>query len=316
MRELRFTGLMMFGLLGTMVASALTVQAQGIVVPGTGSVVQKVGDDFEDPDWKYRYRLPKSTHNLDERMNAPGGVALNGRWYEGVKRGQPDIVRRVETPAGGLPGSTGSLLLQSRNTGVPGKPSYKLQQDDFICAVHNRLGGSVRVSQSPSAVVRVFLPPVAKWESRNGPHFAFRVALETVAKKKSSGFFASSKKEPEIYWPGLFIEKMRHRDGNDYAYFRVRSNRRGGDYKAKQITTTGWWTLGLSCTPDGRVHYFAKPGIEDLTKEDRIASEYPYGYRALRMKTFFFNVCSADDGRRWSTPWVIDDPTLYFVPTR
>jgi hypothetical protein len=25
-------------------------------------------------------------------------------------------------------------------------------------------------------------------------------------------------------------------------------------------------------------------------------------------------VCSQDDGKTWSTPWVIDDPKVYFVP--
>ena len=33
----------------------------------------------------------------------------NGRWYEGMKRGQPDVIKRVPTPAGGLPGSTGRV---------------------------------------------------------------------------------------------------------------------------------------------------------------------------------------------------------------
>ena len=53
----------------------------------------------------------------------------------------------------------------------------------------------------------------------------------------------------------------------------------------------------------------------DLTAKDRIASDYPYGYRCQRFKTFFYNVCSADDGRRWSTPWIVDDPSMYYVET-
>ena len=46
----------------------------------------------------------------------------------------------------------------------------------------------------------------------------------------------------------------------------------------------------MSYTPDGQVHYFAKPGIEDLTEKDRIASQFPYGYRChfAAFKTFFF----------------------------
>ncbi|MEC9189253.1 MAG: hypothetical protein VX520_08585, partial [Planctomycetota bacterium] len=80
------------------------------------------------------------------------------------------------------------------------------------------------------------------------------------------------------------------------------------------IPTTGWWTFGISVTPNGQVHYFAKPGVEDLTVEDHIATEFPYSFRAERFKTFFFNVCNGDNGRTWSTPWIIDDPTLYYLP--
>ncbi|MEO9591893.1 MAG: hypothetical protein ABJG45_09980, partial [Rhodopirellula bahusiensis] len=72
-------------------------------------------------------------------------------------------------------------------------------------------------------------------------------------------------------------------------------------------------TLGMSVTPDGMVHYYASPGVEDLTEEDYITSQFPYGYEAERMRTFFYNVCSADDGRRWSTSFVVDDPKVFLV---
>jgi hypothetical protein len=77
----------------------------------------------------------------------------------------------------------------------------------------------------------------------------------------------------------------------------------------------------MSFTPDGAVHYFARPGVDDLTASDRITSQYPYGYRAEHLDTFFFNVCSGDNGK-WSTPWIIDDAALYYsgsyaqAPTR
>jgi hypothetical protein len=47
--------------------------------------------------------------------------------------------------------------------------------------------------------------------------------------------------------------------------------------------------------------------------DDHITSQYPYGYRTELLKTFFYNVCTKDDGKTWSTPWVIDDPKVYFV---
>ena len=79
------------------------------VVPGTGVAVKKVGDDFEDVNWKFNHYFPKSSKNLDKRERSPGGDSENDRWYEGIKRGQPDVIRRVATPTGGLAGSQGEL---------------------------------------------------------------------------------------------------------------------------------------------------------------------------------------------------------------
>lgn len=292
-----------------------TAQQFRPVVPGTGQKVEGVGDDFEDANWNYRFNGPKSSEEIDEQKRLPTGESTNRRWYEGIKRGHPDIIKRVTTPEGGLEGSEGALLLQSRQTGIPGRPSYKTQQDDFICNVHYRLKQTIPASRAPNFVTRVFLPPVDEWEERTGPHFAVRAALGTHARKPSKNIFASSNRlEEETYWPGMFIEfisKEKSQAESDYAYIRVRSNSRGGDYRSRQIEVTGWWTMGMSFTPDGAVHYYAKPGLEDLTEEDRIASEYPYGYKCEHFKTFFFNVCNGDDGRTWSTAFVVDDSEVF-----
>ena len=302
---------------GCCVSNPLSAQQYPPLIPGTGQKVEQVGDDFEDPEWRYIARNPKSSRNLDEQERLPAGEAANGRWYEGIKRGHPDVVRRVPTPKGGLPGSKGALLLRSVWTGIPGRPSYGSQQDDFICDIHYKLGGAIPVWQSPNAVVRVCLPPVAKWENRDGTHFGFRIACDTTVRKQGGGFFSSSYVKRETYWPGMFIDFTPARgDQPAHASLRVRANSYGGDYESIPIKQTGWWTLGISVTPDGRVHYYASPGVDKLTAKDRIASEFPYGYRAERFKTFFFNVVSADDGRSWSTPFVVDDCELYYVRTR
>lgn len=286
-------------------------------VPGTGMELTQVGDDFEDPEWEYIPNNPKSTEDINERQNQPIGKSKNGRWFEGIKRGHPDIVKRVPTPPGGIPGSTGSLLLQSLYTGIPNRPSHKMHQEDFIGNVQYRVGGAISASQAPSVTTRVFLPPIDEWERRSGPHFAFRVALETTKMTRKQTFiFSSTEQENEIYWPGLFIIlDSKHQTGqeHDYAYFRVRSNRNGGDFKGPQITTTGWWTLGISMSPDGMVHYYAKPGVEDLTADDYITSQYPYGYRCERFRSFFYNVVNGDDGRNWTTAWIVDDPKVFVL---
>lgn len=283
-------------------------------VPGTGVELTQVGDNFEDPNWKWIPNGPKSTEDINERQNTPIGKSANGRWYEGIKRGYPDIVKRVATPPGGLPGSTGALLLQSLHTGIPNRPSFKMHQEDFIGNVQYRVG-KISAGQEPSVTTRVYLPPIDQWEHRNGPHFAFRVALETTKTTTEKKFlFSSTKQENEIYWPGLFVLfESRHKTGkdHDYAYFRVRSNRNGGDFKGPPITTTGWWTLGMSISGDGAVHYYAKPGTDDLTQEDYLTSQYPYGYQCERFRSFFFNVINGDNGRDWTTPFIVDDPKVF-----
>ncbi len=275
------------------------------LVPGTGIEITKVGDDFEDPEWEYYMRGAKSSKEMDENTRLPAGESKNKRWYEGIKRGHPDIVRRVATPPGGLEGSTGALLLQTLRPGIPGRLTNRMQQDDFIADVNYLLGGTVPVSQSPNFVVRVFLPPVDTWENRSGVHFGIRAAVETRGREENT------------YWPGMFVvfESKTAKRPDDYAYLRVRSDKYGRDFKVKQINQTGWWTFGMSCTPDGQIHYYAKPGIEDLTAEDHLGSEYPYGFRCYRFKTFFFDVCTHDNGRTWSTPFVIDDAKMYYVNT-
>lgn len=291
--------------------------AQKPVLPGTGSLLSQVGDDFEDASWSYVPRNPKSTEENDEDQRAPTGTSSNGRWYEGIKRGHPDVVRRVNTPPGGIPGSQGALLLKSMFTGIPNQPSGEMQQDDFIGNVQYRLKRRIDVNEIPSVTTRVYMPPVDQWERRSGPQFGFRVALETTIEESGQGFLGlSSGPTNEVYWPGLFIEfesKEHSKKEHDYAYWRVRGNRRGADFRGPAITQTGWWTLGISVTPDGMVHYYAAPGVDELTPEAYITSQYPYGYQAERFRSYFYNVFSADDGRTWSTSWIVDDPQVFIA---
>jgi hypothetical protein len=74
--------------------------------------------------------------------------------------------------------------------------------------------------------------------------------------------------------------------------------------------------MGMSFTPDGQVHYFASPGVDELTDADRLYSQWPYGFRAQTFQTLFFNVVNSDDGRTWSTPWIIDDPSVHVLKQR
>ncbi len=203
---LRRSALLALLLVGSVWSHDVRGQTGNSFVPGTGVQLTQVGDDFEDADWKWIPNNPKSTEDINERQNQPIGKSSNGRWYEGIKRGHPDIVRRVPPPPGGLPGSQGALLLQSLYTGIPNRPSYQMHQEDFICNVQYRLGGAISASQEPSVTARIYLPPIEEWERRSGPHFAFRVALETTKTERKQRFlFSTTSTENEVYWPGLFI---------------------------------------------------------------------------------------------------------------
>ncbi len=304
---------------GLIAGGSVNAYAQRPVVPGTGTEIIGVADDFEDPSWGYIPNDPKSTEDIDDNQRPPMGRSTNGRWYEGVKRGHPDVVKRVSTPPGGIPGSRGALMLRSRDTGIPGRPSGKMHQDDFICNVQYRLKRTINVAEVPSVTTRVYLPPVAEWEPRSGPHFGFRLAVETTAMiEQEVGPLKLKRKAKgnEIYWPGMFVEfesKQQTKKEHDFAYLRIRSNPRGIDFRGPQITQTGWWTLGMSVTPDGMIHYYAAPGVDDLTEDAYITSQFPYNYRAERLRTFFYNVCSADNGKQWSTTFIVDDPKVYLL---
>lgn len=302
-----------------------TVQARNIasaslpaygVVPGSGQQITEVGDDFESTKWTWNPNLPKVYNHKDstQSKNFPLGAAANGRWFEGQVRGQPDSVRRVPTPEGGLAGSTGALALKTLRSGAE-YPGNQQQQDDFIANVAERVG-KLSVSQSPSVVTRVWLPPIDQWENRTGCHFAFRVGLHTDPNATMQGGIRNDKFDG-IYWPGMFIH-MNSKEGrgatgqpHDSAYIWIKATDDGRQMRGPQITVSGWWTMGMSVTEDGRVHFYAKPGIEDLTPEDHVGSSFPFGYRAQHLRSFFFNVCNGDDGRTWSTEFVIDDPKVF-----
>lgn len=300
-------GLVVAGIVAGLASFAQSALGQTLV-PGTGEHISNVGDDFEDPNWGYTFNNPKNSSELDGRARLPDGYSHNRRWFEGPMRGHPDLLQRVATPEGGLPGSQGSLLMRSLFTGTPGRPSGHSQQDDLIVNVRNRMGGLIPVGWLPSVVVRVYMPPFEEWEMRSGNTFAFRAGCHGL-RPKGGG-------ESEEYWPGLWIvfrSKSNSRNKQDSAYFLIRADQNGRDFKGPDITQTGWWTLGMSFTADGQVHYYAKPGVEDLTEEDHIASRFPYGFRCLKFETFFFDLISADNGRTWSTNWIIDDPSLYLA---
>ncbi len=305
---------------GSLSIGTLDLLAQ--VVPGTGTLHNT--DDLEDANWAYVHNWPKSSKEEDEQIRYPLGAANNKRWFESPKRGSPDVVKRVETPPGGLPGSTGALYLRTRDSGIPGHPGGKQAQDDFILAAK-----PLSVGSQPNYTVRVFLPEWDQWEQRNGVTFGIRAGMQgPMTKDKEVSFgrrlFGGSRMqkvtEMEPYYPGFFIQfNPKSMPGNkegDHALILIRSDGRGHEVTGPKITQTGWWTFGMSVSQDARCHFFASPGVDELTAKDHLYSSLPYGIPGEVFNTIFFNVCSADNGQTWSTPWIIDDPKVFWVDPR
>ncbi len=300
----------------TLAFSGLHAPVWGQVVPGTGTRLTQVGDDFEDENWTFTLNLPKASSNLDRTDRQPAGFSSNQKWFESMYRGTPDIVKRVPTPPGGLVGSKGAMALRTVQSGVPGQLSYKFQQDDLLANMTSI--GFLPVNRSPSIVVRLYLPPFEQWEKRTGSHFGVRSDCVTIINKPSTvgRLFrsASSSRKTENYWPGFFIQFNSKHDSQvkeDSAMILIRSGSRGEDLQGPMIREPGWWTLGMSFTPDGQVHYYGKPGVGNLTAADHLKSTFPYGYTAMQVNTFFFNVVNQDDSRSWSTEFVVDDVAIY-----
>jgi hypothetical protein len=286
------------------------------IVPGTGTLLNS--DDFEDENWSYVHNLPKSSKEEDEQIRYPLGGSNNGRWQESPKRGAPDVVERFETPFGGLEGSTGCLMLRSRDTGIPGRPMGVQCQDDFLLKAR-----PISLAYNPNFVVRVYLPEWSEWEQRTGVSFGIRAGMQgTQTTWEDTGFmrslFGQTRKEvtsTEPYYPGFFIQfnsKDHPNFDEDHAVLLIRADEMGRDIPHLRINQTGWWTFGMSVTGDGRCHFYARPGVENLTAQDHLRSTLPYGINGQYFNTVFFNVCSADNGQSWSTPWLIDDPQVYY----
>lgn len=278
-------------------------------VPGSGVKLTMVGDNFEDATWSYIRNGAKASYEQDEAQRPPGGRSRNGRWYESAMRGQPDVVRRIATPPGGIPGSKGSMLMVTRLSGVPGEISGQQMQDDLLMSVKERLGRPIPVAWQPSCVARVYLPEFDRWENRSGSSFGVRADVQG---RNREG-------ETEPYWPGFFIlfrSKTSSRYADDFAEIRIRAREDGRDVNGPKIIEPGWWTFGMSFTPDGQIHFYASPGVDDLNEEDYLYSSFPYGAKCLAFDNFFFNVANLENGANWSTPWVIDDPAMYVVPPK
>lgn len=277
---------------------------KNLLVPGTGQRVARGDDDFEEEDFLYYPQHPKSSFNIDKNIRVPGGISKNLKWIEAAKRGTPDVVKRVPTPPGGIEGSKGALLLRTLHSGIPGDPSYQDQQDDLLFNLGQMIGRYIPVGHSPNCTVRVYIPKASEWEPLYHHSFGYRAGL---LGNKPEG-------KSDEYWPGFFFEQrydLKNNERHSFIQSWVRADGWGRDIPGPTFEPETWATLGMSFTPDGQCHFFARHGVDDLTADDHLGSYFCYNWRAHTFQTYFFNVMNRDDGRTISTPWIVDDPMLF-----
>ncbi|MGV2336392.1 MAG UNVERIFIED_CONTAM: hypothetical protein LVR18_20545 [Planctomycetaceae bacterium] len=189
----------------------------------------------------------------------------------------------------------------------------QMEQDDLIMSCSSRVG-MISAAAVPTASLASGSPALISGKTAPAATSATALTLKPPSpKRKKSCCSPKNVKKQEDYWPGFFIEFHSAHDGRfpkDEAWLIIRGNHLGQEIRSIQLTP-GWWTLGMSVSGDGRVHYYARPGVENLTPANLLHSGNPYSYSAEYFATHFYNVCNQNDGKTWSTPFIIDDPAIF-----
>ena len=137
-------------------------------------------------------------------VDAGLGLGGLGRDASGRQEGQQGNGRVGQGRGPGSPPYCQMVAGRAR-AGIPGRLTYRMMQDDLIFNMSKAAGRGLSAADNPSVVTRVYLPPFAQWERRDGASFGFRCGCTTHA-------IITGKEHPdrgdfgvEEYWPGMFI---------------------------------------------------------------------------------------------------------------
>jgi hypothetical protein len=181
----------------------------------------------------------------------PGGSLV-----EGVSD-ECDTVNPIWTP--GLRGfpeylssQNGLLSIRSIDNGDDPYPSA----EDMITTYSDQIGRSLVAAEKPSVVTWLWLPPFNEWPTGvNASGFrewlGFRVTAYDADLPENNG----------LYWPGIYIAT----DDNGPCLIARVGDGYAPDVTIGRISTSGWWTLGIAFSDDGRTEYYAAPGQVTLT---------------------------------------------------
>ena len=277
-------------------------------IPGTGTPVPAAKATFDDVDWAFDYKPPKSQSDDGGPSNGPGGEGNKGytgldtnyhaRIVEDTYRGYPEIVERTTSP---VVAGAGALRLATQ---FQGKSAYDALSWQHIFAV-----SPIRhmpVSRTPSALVRVHVPDPATW-----PPTRFRPFLLMGMVSGPTG----------PWWPYMSAGPDEDNPGHYSWYITTGAGTTNDpfvthDYltdPAVEISTQGWWTVGSSIQ-DNALHWFVREGLVNPGKADHIGA-----YRS-GMITNVFGMPGGTiwmdslDGTNMSPSWVVDELEFFYGP--
>lgn len=187
-------------------------------------------------------------------LAVPGGYLVDGisdefdsldpMWGPGL-RGMPESLTFAD----------GILSIRSVDNGDDAYPSA----EDMTSTYSDRLGRYLYAEEEPSVVAWIWLPPFDEWpQGTNLDNFRQWFAVRVTAYDPTQPYYDG------FYWPGIYIAND---DDGPCLVARV-GDGFGADTTIGRITTSGWWTVGLSWNAEGRTEYYAAPGRVVLTAAD------------------------------------------------
>lgn len=149
----------------------------------------------------------------------------------------------------------GVLSIRSVDNGDDDYPSA----EDMISTYADQIGRALAASEGPSVVAWIWAPPFEQWPTGVNASglrewFGVRVTVYDANLPMTGGF----------YFPGIYFATDEQgpcliaRVGDGYA----------PDVTIGRVSTSGWWTIGLSWNSAGVTEYYAARGRVSLTSND------------------------------------------------